>query len=62
MILKRGSVLRQFFFVTLVFAGGAQAQPQSQGVPARVAALQAQVDQALATIASSRPRSLPRQP
>jgi hypothetical protein len=50
MILKRGSVLA-IFLLTLVFAGGAQAQPQAQGVPARVAALQAQVDQALATIA-----------
>ena len=50
MILKRGRV-PAILLLTLIFAGGAQAQPQAQGVPARVAALQAQVDQAMATIA-----------
>ena len=50
MILKRGSVLAALLF-TLIFVGQARAQGQSQGVPAQIAALQARLDQALATIA-----------
>ena len=48
MSLKRGSVLG-VFVCSLVWVGSVEAQ--SQGVPGRVAALQAQLEQALATMA-----------
>ena len=48
MSLKRGSVL-SVFLCSLVLVGGVEAQ--SQGVPGRVAALEVQLEQALATIA-----------
>jgi hypothetical protein len=51
MILRRGSVLGILLFTFIVGVLPVQAQNAAQGVPARVAALQAQVDQALATIA-----------
>ena len=48
MSLKRGSVL-SVFLCSLVLVGSVEAQ--SQGVPGRLAALEAQLEQALATIA-----------
>ena len=49
MILRRGSVLGVFLLTFIYSVPPAHAQ--SQGVPSRIAVLQAQVDQALATIA-----------
>jgi hypothetical protein len=50
MSLKRGSVLGVLVF-GLVLIGTVEALAQTQGVPGRVAALEAQLEQALATIA-----------